>query len=158
MSRRLATSTAPPNFVGFALIGAGLSLLVYGLGEFGSRGEFFAPTVGAPVVLGALAMIGYVLRSVRGRGPKLLDVSMFRSPVFSSANAANLFNGASLFGSMLLLPLYFQLLHGQSLIVTGLSLATFGIGGIIALPIAGRLTDRYGGGVVAMVGMRCRCW
>ncbi|MFI6171427.1 DHA2 family efflux MFS transporter permease subunit [Nocardia sp. NPDC051052] len=140
------------DFVGFALIGAGLSLLVYGLGEFGSRGELFAPTVSLPVLLGAVAMVGYVLRSMRGRGPKLLDVSMFRSPVFSAANTANFFNGASLFGSMLLLPLYFQLLHGQSLIVTGLSLATFGFGGIIALPIAGRLTDRYGGGVVAMVG------
>ncbi|PXX65196.1 EmrB/QacA subfamily drug resistance transporter [Nocardia tenerifensis] len=140
------------DVVGFALIGAGLSLLVYGLGEIGSRGDFFAPTVGAPIVLGVLALAGYVLRSVRGRGPRLLDVSMFRSPVFSSANAANLFNGASLFGSMLLLPLYFQVLHGQSLIVTGLSLASFGFGGVVALPIAGRLTDRYGGGVVATIG------
>ncbi|WP_433712376.1 DHA2 family efflux MFS transporter permease subunit [Nocardia sp. CA-084685] len=135
---------------GFALIGVGLSALVYGLGEFGSRGSVSAPTVWVSVVVGMLALVLFVARSVRGGG--LLDVGLFRHPVFATANVANIFAGASLFGSMLLLPLYFQVLHGDRLIATGLLLMSFGIGGIIALPVGGRLTDRYGGGVVAVVG------
>ncbi|WP_433524260.1 DHA2 family efflux MFS transporter permease subunit [Nocardia pseudovaccinii] len=137
---------------GFALIAVGLSALVYGLGEFGSRGGVSAPTVWVSVVVGVLALGLFVVRSVRGGGGSLLDVGLFRHPVFATANVANFFAGASLFGAMLLLPLYFQVLHRDGLIATGLLLMSFGIGGIIALPIGGRLTDRYGGGVVAVVG------
>lgn len=137
---------------GFALIAVGLSALVYGLGEFGSRGSVSAPTVWVSVVVGVLALGLFVVRSVRGGGGSLLDVGLFRHPVFATANVANFFAGASLFGAMLLLPLYFQVLHGDGLIATGLLLMSFGIGGIIALPVGGRLTDRYGGGVVAVVG------
>ncbi|WP_433627155.1 DHA2 family efflux MFS transporter permease subunit [Nocardia sp. CA-120079] len=137
---------------GFALIAVGLSALVYGLGEFGSRGSVSAPTVWVSVVVGVLALGVFVVRSVRGGGASLLDVGLFRHPVFATANVANFFAGASLFGAMLLLPLYFQVLHRDDLIATGLLLMSFGIGGIIALPVGGRLTDRYGGGVVAVVG------
>ncbi|WP_084508673.1 DHA2 family efflux MFS transporter permease subunit [Nocardia pseudovaccinii] len=137
---------------GFALIAVGLSALVYGLGEFGSRGSVSAPTVWVSVVAAVLALGLFVVRSVRGWGGSLLDVGLFRHPVFATANVANFFAGASLFGAMLLLPLYFQVLHRDGLIATGLLLMSFGIGGIIALPIGGRLTDRYGGGVVAVVG------
>ncbi|QIS08342.1 DHA2 family efflux MFS transporter permease subunit [Nocardia arthritidis] len=146
-----ADEVASFDAIGFTLIGGGLSLLVYGLGEFGSRGGLSASQVWIPLVVGALALGGFILRSVRGVG-SLLDLTVFGSRVFGAANVANLFAGASLFGSMLLLPLYFQLLHGQGIVATGLSLFTFGLGGIIALPIAGRLTDRYGGGVVAVAG------
>ncbi|MEV5838268.1 DHA2 family efflux MFS transporter permease subunit [Nocardia sp. NPDC052112] len=137
---------------GFALIAVGLSALVYGLGEFGSRGSVSAPTVWVSVLVGVLALGLFVARSMRGGGTSLLEVGLFRHPVFATANVANLFAGASLFGAMLLLPLYFQVLHRDGIIATGLLLMSFGIGGIIALPVGGRLTDRYGGGVVAVVG------
>ncbi|MFE7801699.1 DHA2 family efflux MFS transporter permease subunit [Nocardia sp. NPDC057440] len=142
----------PFDVAGFVLIGTGLSLLVYGLGEFGSRGRLSAVSVWVPVLAGAVALGGFVLRSVRGRGPKVLDIGLFRTTIFATANVANFFAGVAMFGTMLLLPLYFQLLHGKGLIATGLSLLTFGLGGIVALPVAGRLTDRYGGGVVAVAG------
>ncbi len=138
--------------IGFALIAVGLSELVYGLGEFGSRGSVSAPTVWVSVVVGVLALGLFVKRAMRAGGTSLLDVGLFRHPIFATANVANLFAGASLFGAMLLLPLYFQVLHRDGIIATGLLLISFGIGGIIALPIGGRLADRYGGGVVAVVG------
>jgi EmrB/QacA subfamily drug resistance transporter len=153
LPRDTAAGTGEPfDIAGFVLIGAGLSLLVYGLGEFGSHGAFFDTSVWLPVVIGAVALGGFVLRSVRGRGTTLLDIGLFRSPVFATANIANFFSGAAMFGSMLLLPLYFQLLHGKGLIATGLLLLGFGLGGIVALPVGGRLTDRFGGGVVAVAG------
>ncbi|MFQ6327580.1 DHA2 family efflux MFS transporter permease subunit [Nocardia sp. CWNU-33] len=145
-------SGEPFDVAGFVLIGAGLSLLVYGLGEFGSRGRSSAVSVWVPVLVGVVALGGFVLRSVRKHGPKVLDVGLFRNPIFATANVANFFAGVVMFGSMLLLPLYFQLLHGKGLIATGLLLLAFGLGGIVAMPVAGRLTDRYGGGVVAVTG------
>ncbi|WP_405179269.1 DHA2 family efflux MFS transporter permease subunit [Nocardia sp. NBC_01377] len=144
--------TASFDIAGFALIALGLSALVYGLSEFGGRGGLSAPTVWVSLVVGALALGGFVLRAVRARQASLLDITMFRSPVFAAATVAHFFGGMSLFGSMLLLPLYFQNLHEKGLVATGLLLLSFGIGGVVILPIGGRLTDRYGGGAVAAVG------
>ncbi|WP_332839088.1 DHA2 family efflux MFS transporter permease subunit [Nocardia bovistercoris] len=140
------------DIVGFVLIAVGLSALVYGLGEFGTRGSATAPTVWVSVLVGVLALGVFLVRSIRSRTATLLDVGLFRSPVFAAANVANFFVGVALFGSMLLLPLYFQILHGEGLIATGLLLLSFGLGGVIALPIGGLLTDRFGGGAVATVG------
>ncbi|HEY2766427.1 MAG TPA: hypothetical protein VGJ13_20810 [Pseudonocardiaceae bacterium] len=52
----------------------------------------------------------------------------------------------------MLFPLYFQILHGQDVMTTGLSLFSLGLGTASALPLSGRLTDRYGGGIVSAGG------
>jgi MFS family permease len=59
----------------------------------------------------------------------------------------------SVFGGMLLLPLYLQAVRGESAMDTGLLLAPQGFGAMIAMPIAGRLTDRTGVGRIVPVGL-----
>jgi MFS family permease len=54
---------------------------------------------------------------------------------------------------MLLLPLYYQTIRGQSAVVTGLLLAPQGLGVGLAMPLSGWLTDRVGGGIVALAGL-----
>src|SRR5699024_12211285 len=68
-----------------------------------------------------------------------------RSSDLAAASAAAGSCGALLFGSTLIYPLYFQVLHGDSTIITGLRVLCLGGGTAAVLPIAGRLTDRYGG-------------
>ncbi len=48
----------------------------------------------------------------------------------------------SLFGAMFVMPLYYQVVRGQSALDAGLLLAPQGLGAATAMPIAGRLTDR----------------
>ncbi|QLY29680.1 DHA2 family efflux MFS transporter permease subunit [Nocardia huaxiensis] len=140
------------DIAGVMLAGGGVAAIVYGLTELGEGGgSVTAVSVWLPMVLGLLALAGFIARAVRSTRP-LLDVGMFTNRVFAAANTAGFFAGASMFGVMVLLPLYFQVLQGTSLIRTGLALIAFGAGGAVALPIGGRLTDRYGGGVVAVAG------
>jgi MFS family permease len=47
---------------------------------------------------------------------------------------------------MILLPLYFQVVRGDSVVRTGVLLIPQSLGAAFAMPIAGRLADRYGGG------------
>ena len=54
---------------------------------------------------------------------------------------------------MLLLPLYLQVVRGESAMDTGLLLAPQGLGAMVAMPIAGRLTDRTGVGRIVPVGL-----
>ncbi|WP_218025299.1 MDR family MFS transporter [Nocardia jejuensis] len=139
------------DLVGLILAGGGVSAVVYGLSEIGIDGSFTAPTVWLPVVLGLAALGGFVAWSLP-RARALLDLRMFSNRVFAAANTASFFAGASMFGVMVLLPLYFQVLHGDGLVRTGVSLISFGVGGAITLPLGGRLTDRFGGGVIAVGG------
>ncbi|MGV9679240.1 DHA2 family efflux MFS transporter permease subunit [Nocardia sp. NPDC003482] len=139
------------DVLGLVLAGGGVSAVVYGLSEIGERGGVGAVSVWLPVALGAVGVAGFVARSVRS-ARALLDVRMFADPVFAAANAASFFAGAAMFGVMVLLPLYFQELHGYGLIRTGVALISFGAGGVITLPLGGRLTDRIGGGAVAICG------
>jgi MFS family permease len=53
---------------------------------------------------------------------------------------------------MLIIPLYYQVDRGESALSAGLLLAPQGIGAALMLPISGRLTDRLGGGPVALAG------
>jgi len=61
--------------------------------------------------------------------------------------------GACLFGAMIIMPLYFQLVRGEDAVTTGLLLIPQGIGAAIAMPLAGRFSDRVGGGRVALAGL-----
>ena len=59
---------------------------------------------------------------------------------------------------MLILPLYYQVVRGESALSAGLLLAPQGVGAAMAMPIAGRLTDRLGAGRVVPFGVVVACW
>jgi MFS family permease len=61
--------------------------------------------------------------------------------------------GAALFGSMILLPLYWQQIRHETVVHTGLLTAPQGLGMAVVMPLVGRLTDRHGGGPLALGGV-----
>jgi EmrB/QacA subfamily drug resistance transporter len=138
--------------VGLALLAAGVPLLVYGLAEIGQRGTLAAPQAYAPLGIGAALVVAFVIHALRAAEP-LLNVRLFRSPTFSSAAATTFILGAGLFGAMLIMPLYFQIVRGEDAVTTGLLLIPQGVGAAIAMGISGRLTDKVGGGRVALAGL-----
>jgi len=144
-------AAAPLDLAGFVLSGSGLPLLVYGLTEWGATGAFASTGVALPVALGAAALAAFGLRTW-GRADPLMDLGLYRNPVYAAASVAAAAAGALMFGSALLFPLYFQILHHASVVETGLRLLSLGFGTAVTVIMAGRLTDRYGGGVVSLVG------
>jgi EmrB/QacA subfamily drug resistance transporter len=140
------------DYIGLGLMVAGLPLVTYGLAEIGVTGSFTATKVIVPL-LGGLALIGiFVWHALRVPRP-LLDVRLYRRPTFSSASLAMFCLAAALFGGMVLLPIYWQEIRHESVIQTGLLTAPQGLGAAIIMPIAGRLTDRVGGGPLALFGV-----
>jgi EmrB/QacA subfamily drug resistance transporter len=137
---------------GLLLMATGLPLVTYGLAEVGITGSFTAVKVVVPIVLGLALVAAFALHALRVPTP-LLDLRLYRRPTFSSASFAMFCLGAALFGGMILLPLYWQEVRGESVIVTGLLTAPQGLGAAMAMPIAGKLTDRMGGGPLALFGV-----
>jgi MFS family permease len=54
---------------------------------------------------------------------------------------------------MILVPLYYQQVRGESVVDTGLLNGPQGLGALVAMPLAGRVTERLGGGRVALAGI-----
>lgn len=146
------TKTDPLDVRGLALMATGLPLLTYGLAEIGSTGSFSSPKVVIPLALGIALVIAFVFHALRTRYP-LLDVRLYRRPTFSSASFAMFCLGAALFGGMILLPLYWQGIRHESVVYTGLLTAPQGLGMALIMPLAGKLTDRFGGGPLALFGV-----
>src|SRR5205807_9652918 len=105
-----------------------------------------------PCIAGVLLGLAFVWHALRVERP-LLDVRLYANRVFAGASLTTFGLGASLFGAMILVPLYYQQVRGQSVIATGLLNGPQGIGALIAMPIAGRLTERFGGGRVTICGV-----
>jgi len=140
------------DFLGFALMATGLPLLTYGLAEIGVTGSFTATKVVVPILAGLGLVALFTVHALRVPRP-LLDLRLYRRPTFSSASIAMFCLGAALFGGMILLPLYWQDIRHMSVIDTGLLTAPQGLGMALVMPLAGKLTDRYGGGPLALFGV-----
>jgi EmrB/QacA subfamily drug resistance transporter len=155
---RLLPSQAPRrgkrlDALGLALLSPGLAIFVYGMSEAGAGGGFGTGRVVGGIAVGLTLVALFVAHAWRRGSDALIDVSLFARRGFAAAAGATLFIGIALFGALLMLPLYYQLVRGESPLATGLLLMPQGLGAAIAMPIAGRLTDEIGARIVIPVGI-----
>ncbi|MDA0173700.1 DHA2 family efflux MFS transporter permease subunit [Solirubrobacter taibaiensis] len=137
---------------GMLLLSPGLALLIFGLSEVGTAGTVLDPRVLIGILGGAALLVAFAFWSLRGRGT-LVDLTLFKDRAFAAASGTTFIFGVSLFGAMLILPLYYQVVREESALSAGLLLAPQGIGAAIAMPIAGRLTDKLGAGRIVPFGV-----
>ncbi|WP_433477320.1 MDR family MFS transporter [Spirillospora sp. CA-142024] len=134
---------------GLVLVVAGSVGVTYGLAKVGERGD---AALGAAWTAGGAVLLGlFVLRSLRVERP-LLDVRLFRNPAFSAASLVTFGFGASIFGGMILLPIYFQVVRHESTVATGLLLVPQGLGALASIWASGRITERFGPGRTSLAG------
>ena len=138
---------------GLALLSPGIVLFLYGLSEAGSEGGFSSTRTVVPALAGLALVAGFVAHALAAGKGALLDLTLFRRRGFAVAATTNFVLGLALFGALILLPLYYQLVRRESPLDTGLLLVPQGVGAAVAMPLAGALTDRYGARVVVPVGM-----
>jgi MFS family permease len=138
---------------GLLLLSPGIAVFLYGMSEAGGHGGFGSPRTSVAVLAGlALIALFFWHAAVRG-GSALIDVSLLRRRGFGAAAAVNLLLMVALFGSLILIPLYYQQVRHEGTVAIGLLLAPQGLGAALALPLAGRLTDKLGARGVASAGM-----
>ena len=142
----------PLDWRGLVLLSPGIAIFVYGLSEAGAAGGVAGKAL-AGIAIGSTLVALFVWHAARRGRSALLDVSLFARRAFAAAAATNLLIGVALFGGLILLPLYYQLVRGESPLQTGLLLVPQGLGAALAMPIAGRLTDEIGARVVIATGV-----
>jgi EmrB/QacA subfamily drug resistance transporter len=114
----------PLDLLGLALIAPGLAALVYGLSEAGAKGSFAEVIV--PAALGVGMLAAFAFHALRTRVEPIIDLRLFRVRSFASSATMMFLLGLSLFGAVILLPLYYQQVRGDSALEAGLLLAPQG--------------------------------
>ena len=141
------------DVLGLALLCPALAGLLYGLAQVSSAGGFGHARVFVPISAGLALLAGFVAHALRMSGVPLVDLRLFRSRGFAGASSLMFLAGLSIYGAMLLLPLYFQQARGASALDAGLLLVPQGVGSILPRTIVGKLTDRLGSRPVSLAGI-----
>jgi EmrB/QacA subfamily drug resistance transporter len=146
---------APPrlDLVGLVLLCPALAGLLYGLAQVSGSGGFGHLRVLVPLLAGAVLLAAFAVHALRTRGAPLVDLRLFRSRAFTGTSVLMFLAGLSIYGAMLIIPLYFQQARGYSALAAGLLLVPQGIGSILPRTIVGRLTDKLGPRPVSVAGI-----
>ena len=140
------------DLLGLLLVAPGLVGVLYGLSGVGQDGGFSRGDVWLPLIGGALLIAAFAVVEVRKAGTGLVDLRLLHRRSVGSSSVVLFLSGASLYGAMLLLPLFFQIVHRTDALGAALLLVPQGVGALLSRTLAGRLTDAVGARVVAIGG------
>jgi EmrB/QacA subfamily drug resistance transporter len=138
------------DVLGLALLSPSLALLIYGLAQTTAHG-FGSAAVLVPALIGVVLLGSFIWHALHIGNP-LIDLRLFANRTFTTASITLALMVISVFGALLLLPLYFQAVRGESALQSGLLLAPQGIGAMLTMPLAGYLTDKTGIGKIVLPG------
>ena len=131
------------DWLGMALLSPGLTLLIFGLAESSATAASGRPSRGCRSSPAPPLIVGFLRHSWRPEAP-LIDIRTFTHTRAGAAAVTFMLFAIAFFGSLLLIPLYYQTVRGASALEAGLLMAPQGFGAMITMPLAGKLTDRYG--------------
>jgi EmrB/QacA subfamily drug resistance transporter len=123
------------------MLSPGLALFLFGVSSLPETGTITATKVWAPMSVGALLVIGFVLYSFKPQHP-LLDLRLFRNRNLTIASISMFVFIIAFMGAGLLFPSYFLQVRGESTLNAGLLMAPQGLGAMLTMPIAGMLADK----------------
>jgi EmrB/QacA subfamily drug resistance transporter len=103
-----------------------------------------APASAACYAIGSLGIAGFLLAERRAGDGALLTLRLFRNREFALGAAQSLVSNIGMFASIVLLPLYVQLVKGYSPTVAGLLTLPQVAGTLAGSVIAGQFTSRTG--------------
>ncbi len=140
------------DVVGLLLASPGIVGVLYGMSRVSAEGGFARVDVWLPAVGGLLLLAAFAWWASRRPATALIDVGLLARRPVAASSAVLFLSGAALYGAMLLLPLFFQILHGVDVLTAGLLMVPQGVGALLSRTLAGRLTDALGARVVAIGG------
>jgi MFS family permease len=92
---------------------------------------------------GLILTVAFLYWESRAKEP-ILPLSLFKNHTFSLTSALGAVIGAGMFGAIVMLPLYFQVVKGYSATEAGLKLIPFMIGIVTTSIVSGKLITKHG--------------
>jgi len=126
------------DWLGLALLSPGLALFLYGSGKIGQM-------TGRGILVVGIVMMAAFLWTARRKGDEaLVDLRLFRSKIFSTAAITQFLSNGVQFAGQMLIPAFLIQACGRTPGEMGWMLAPLGLGMMVAYPLMGMLTGRFG--------------
>jgi len=139
------------DVLSLALSSIGFGGLLYGFSSAGDKG-WDSPLVYGTIIIGAVALITFILRQLRMDDP-MLEFRIYKYPMFALSSAISIVISVAMFSAMILMPIYVQTIRGISPMDSGLLMLPGAIVMGIMSPITGKLFDKYGARSLAVIGL-----
>ncbi|QDX04091.1 DHA2 family efflux MFS transporter permease subunit [Staphylococcus aureus] len=145
------TTNPKADIPGIIFSTMGFGALLYGFSEAGNKG-WGSVEIETMFAIGIIFIILFVIRELRMKAP-MLNLEVLKFPTFTLTTIINMVVMLSLYGGMILLPIYLQNLRGFSALDSGLLLLPGSLIMGLLGPFAGKLLDTIGLKPLAIFGI-----
>lgn len=145
------TTNPKADIPGIIFSTIGFGALLYGFSEAGNKG-WGSVEIETMFAIGIIFIILFVIRELRMKAP-MLNLEVLKFPTFTLTTVINMVVMLSLYGGMILLPIYLQNLRGFSALHSGLLLLPGSLIMGLLGPFAGKLLDTIGLKPLAIFGI-----
>lgn len=145
------TTNPKADIPGIIFSTIGFGALLYGFSEAGNKG-WGSLEIETMFAIGIIFIILFVIRELRMKSP-MLNLEVLKFPTFTLTTIINMVVMLSLYGGMILLPIYLQNLRGFSALDSGLLLLPGSLVMGLLGPFAGKLLDTIGLKPLAIFGI-----
>jgi len=145
------TTNPKADYQGVVYSTIGFGALLYGFSEAGNKG-WGSTEIIVMFILGAVFITLFVIRELTMKAP-MLNLEVLKSSTYTLTTIINMVVMMSLFGGMILLPIYLQNLRGFSALDSGLLMLPGALVMGALGPVAGKLLDTVGLKPLALFGI-----
>jgi len=131
------------DLAGAALLSAGVAALTLLTTWGGNEYAWSSPAIIGLGIAGVAALAVFGWWETRAAEP-IIPLALFRSSVFSVASAMSFTIGMAMFGAIVFIPLFLQIVYGASPTSSGLRLLPLMFGLLAASIVSGRIISRVG--------------
>jgi len=131
------------DYLGAFLLVSGISSLLMGISVYGPQDGWTNNRTLTALAIALVIILGFIYQESRTSEP-ILPLNLFKNHTFTITSILGFIIGAGMFGAIVMLPLYLQVVKGDSATSAGLKLIPFMIG-IVSMSItSGKLISKHG--------------
>jgi EmrB/QacA subfamily drug resistance transporter len=131
------------DYAGAILMVSAVTALLFGVSVFGPESGWTSGKTLSTIGFALLLTILFLLQEKRAKEP-ILPLELFKNHTFSLTSALGFIIGAGMFGAIIMLPLFLQVVQGDSATAAGLKLIPFMMGIVSMSILSGKLISKHG--------------
>lgn len=130
------------DLAGLALLAAFLGPLQVMLDRGQEQNWFSSQMIATLGIVAAISLVGVIVWELAQKHP-IIDLRLFRNRTYATANLMMFVLGFVLYGSVVILPQFLQVMMGYSATDAGMVLSPGGFAMVLLMPVAGELVSRF---------------
>ena len=131
------------DYLGALLLVSGVSALLLGISVYGPQDGWQASKTLLTLASALVLILLFIFQESRAKEP-ILPLTLFKNHTFSVTSVMAFIIGAGMFGAIIMLPLYLQVVKGDSATSAGLKLIPFMIGIVSMSIVSGKMITKHG--------------